>query len=203
MSREAKPPSPLLVVLSGLSGAGKDAVLDGLRRSELPLEFIVTATTRPRRADEVDGVHYRFLSVGEFRSLIAAGELMEWAEVYGNYYGVPKAPVRQALAAGKDVIVKVDVQGAETIKKLVPQALFIFLVPPSMEELEQRLKGRRTESPEQLALRMETARAEMEKLHIFDHVVVNRAGELEQTVADVAAIIEAEKNSLEPRQISI
>ncbi len=203
MSRETASPDPLLIVLSGLSGAGKDAVLDGLRKSGLPLEFIVTATTRPRRAEEVDGVHYRFLPVAEFRRLIAAGELMEWAEVYGNYYGVPKAPVRAALAAGRDVIVKVDVQGAATIKKLAPQALFIFLVPPSLEELEQRLQSRRTESPEQLALRLETARTEMEKLHIFDHVVVNRFGELDKAVADVAAIIRAEKNNPEPRQISI
>lgn len=203
MSREAPPHNPLLIVFSGLSGAGKDAVLDGLKQSAVPLEHIITATTRPRRPDEADGVHYRFLSEAEFRQLIERNELMEWAEVYGNYYGVPKAPVREALAGGRDVIIKVDVQGAETIKKLAPQALFIFLVPPSLEELECRLKGRCTETPEELALRIGTAKAEMAKAEIFDHVVVNQPGELDKAVADIAAIIKAEKNRPEPRQISL
>jgi guanylate kinase len=156
------PVKSLLIVLSGHSGAGKDAVLTRLRESSYPLEFITTVTTRARRANESEGVHYHFVSRDKFQELIDRGELLEWANVYGNYYGVPKEPVRQALSRGKDVIVKVDVQGAATIKKILPQAVFIFLAPPSMEELVMRLEQRRTESPSDLDLRIEAARKELE-----------------------------------------
>ena len=208
MSREGHSPlspphKPLLFVLSGLSGVGKDAVLARLRQSGCPLEFIVTVTTRPRRANEKDGVHYHFVSDSSFQELINGNELLECANVYGNWYGIPKAPVRQALNSGKDVIVKVDVQGATTIKKLLPQAVFIFLAPPSMEELVLRLKQRRTETPSDLDLRVKTAGEELESLPLFDYIVINRQGEIDRAAADVEAIINTEKCRVTQREISL
>ena len=208
MSREGHSPlspphKPLLFVLSGLSGVGKDAVLARLRQSSCPLEFIVTVTTRSRRANEKDGVHYHFVSDSSFRELINSNELLEWANVYSNWYGIPKAPVRQALNSGKDVIVKVDVQGATTIKKLLPQAVFIFLAPPSMEDLVLRLKQRRTETPSDLDLRVKTAGEELESLSLFDYIVINRQGEIDRAAADVEAIITAEKCRVTQREISL
>lgn len=208
MSRENLPPlnppaKPLLIVLSGLSGVGKDAVLSGLRQSGSPLEFIVTVTTRPRRPSENDGVHYHFVSDAEFQEMIDGNQLLEWASVYGKRYGVPAGPVGQALKNGKDVIVKVDVQGAATIKKILPQAVFIFLATLSMEDLAQRLKQRRTETPSDLELRLKTAAGEVEKLPMFDYIVFNRPGELDRAVADIEAIITAEKCRVTPREISL
>jgi guanylate kinase len=197
------PAKSLLIVLSGLSGAGKDAVLTGLRQSCYSLEFIITVTTRARRTNERDGVHYRFVSVEKFQELIDRNEMLEWASVYGNYYGVPRAPVKQALDSGKDVIVKVDVQGAATIKKILPQAVFIFLTPPSMEELVLRLKQRRTESPSDLDLRLKTAEEELEKLSLFDYMVINRQGVIDRAVADIEAIITAEKCRVTPRELTL
>jgi guanylate kinase len=208
MSHEGhSPPHPpaksLLIVLSGLSGTGKDAVLTGLRESNYPLEFIVTVTTRTKRPNERDGVHYHFVSESRFQELIDRNELLEWANVYGNWYGVPREPVRQALGRKKDVIVKVDVQGAANIKKILPQAVFIFLAPPSMEELALRLKQRRTESPSDLDLRIKTAEEELEKLSLFDYMVINRQGEVDRAVADIKAIITAEKCRVIPRELTI
>lgn len=197
------PARPLLIVLSGLSGAGKDAVLTRLKESGYPLEFIVTVTTRARRAGESDGVHYRFVSKDRFQELIDRRELLEWASVYGNWYGVPREPVKQALERKKDVIVKVDVQGAATIKKLLPQAVFIFLAPPSMEEVISRLKQRHTELASDLELRMKTARQELEKLPLFDYLVFNREGEIDGTVAAIKAIIAAEKCRVTPRELAL
>lgn len=197
------PAKSLLIVLSGLSGAGKDAVLTILRKSDYPLEFIVTVTTRARRTSERDGVHYRFVSRNEFQELINRNEMLEWAIVYGNYYGVPKEPVKQALDSGKDVIVKVDVQGAATIKKILPQAVFIFLAPPSMEELMLRLKRRHTESPSDLELRLKTAEEELEKLPLFDYLVFNRQDEVNRAAADIEAIIAAEKCRVTPRELTL
>ncbi len=208
MSREdfsplTPPPKPLLVVLSGLSGAGKDAVLAGLRLSDLPLHISVSATTRPRRAGEKDGFDYRFVTKASFQELIDRGELLEWANVYGNYYGIPREPVRQALKNGKDVIVKIDVQGAATIKKIFPGAVFIFMVTPYMEELEKRLKQRRTETSDMLELRLKTAAEELQQLPMFDYVVVNHPGEINQAVADIVAIIKAEKCRIARRELDI
>jgi guanylate kinase len=197
------PPKPLLVVLSGLSGGGKDTVLTGLRQSGLPLEISISVTTRARRADEKDGVHYHFISNARFQELIDSNQLLEWATVYGNRYGIPREPVRQALKSGKDVIVKIDVQGAATIKKILPQAVFIFLATPYMEELEKRLKQRRTETPAELELRLKTAAEELQKLPMFDYIVVNRPGEIDRAVADIEAIIAAEKCRATPRELSL
>jgi guanylate kinase len=208
MSREdfsplAPTPRPLLVVLSGLSGAGKDAVLAGLRLSDLPLFISVSATTRPRRVGEKDGFDYHFVSRARFQELIDAGELLEWANVYGNSYGIPREPVRQALQSGKDVIVKIDVQGAATIKKIIPGAVFIFMVTPYMEELEKRLKQRRTETSTDLELRLKTAADELRQMPMFDYLVVNRPGEINQAVADIIAIIKAEKCRVTQRELSL
>jgi guanylate kinase len=194
---------PLLIVLSGLSGAGKDAVLAGLRETDLPLEFIVTMTTRSRRAVEKDGVHYRFVSEKEFRQLLERGEMLESAQVYGNWYGVPKDPVRQALEKGKDIVVKVDVQGAATIKKILPQAVFIFLVPPSIEDLVERLNRRCTETPEEMEMRIKSAGEELKQMSLFDYIVVNRQGEIAHAIADIKAIITAEKCKVKPRQLAL
>jgi guanylate kinase len=190
-------------VLSGLSGAGKDAVLAGLRLSGLPLFISVSATTRQRRAGEKDGFNYHFVSRDRFQELIDGGELLEWAKVYGNYYGIPKEPVRQALRSGRDVIVKIDVQGAATIKKILPGAVFIFMVTPYMEELEKRLKQRRTETSADLELRLKTAAEELRQMPMFDYLVVNRPDEINQAVADIVGIIKAEKCRVQQRELSL
>ncbi len=199
----APPVKPLLIVLSGLSGVGKDTVLARLHKSGFPLHISVSATTRPRRSGEKDGVDYFFVSSARFQELINTDQLLEWANVYGNRYGIPREPVRQALQNGKDVIVKIDVQGAATIKKILPQAVFIFLVTPYMEELEKRLKQRSTETSDDLALRLKTAAEELRQLPMFDYIVVNRPGEIKQAVADILAIIAAEKCRVAPREIPL
>lgn len=197
------PTSPLVIVLSGLSGVGKDTVLSRLRQSEHPLEFITTITTRPQRPNEREGIHYHFMPEPEFREMMDAGKLLEYASVYGYYYGVPAGPVKEALSREKDVVIKVDVQGAETIKKIMPEAVFIFLAASSMQELESRLKLRGSESPEELEIRLRTAEHELEKLPMFDYLVLNRRGEVNRAVADIEAIITAEKCRVVPRKISL
>ncbi len=194
---------PLLIVLSGPSGVGKDAVLSRMKQLGRPYHFTVTSTTRFRRSRERDGVDYVFVGAEEFRGMIARGELLEWAEVYGNYYGVPKSQVVQALNSGRDVIIKADVQGAASIKRLAPDALFIFLAPPSRRELERRLSHRMTESPEALRLRLETAHREMEAASQFDHVVVNHKGRLDAAVEEIERIIERERNRCPRRKVEL
>ena len=197
------PSRPLLIVLTGPSGAGKDAVLSRMRKSGYAIEFITTVTTRPQRAKEKNNVDYHFVSMESFQRMIENKELLEWANVYGNWYGVPKEPVKQALDRGRDIIVKVDIQGAATIKKILPQVVFIFLVPPSMEELTTRLKQRHTELPFDLALRIKTAEEEMKQLPQFDYVVVNKQDEIDLAVSAIEAIITAEKCRVTPREISL
>jgi len=194
-------PPPLLVVLSGPSGVGKDAVMGRMKERGIPLHYTVTATTRPRRPGEVHGRDYFFLSTDEFQRLIAQGELLEWALVYGDYKGIPKEQVRQALARNEDVIMRIDVQGAGTIRRLAPDALLIFLAPPSMDELARRLRQRRTESQEALERRLEAAREEMRALSIFDYLVVNYEGRLDETVDRILAILQAEKRRVHPRRV--
>jgi guanylate kinase len=196
------PSKPLLIVLSGPSGAGKDATLSRMKKSGYPLEFITTVTTRRRRAREKNNVDYHFVSVEGFQKMVKAGKLLEWANVYGNWYGVPKEPLQRALAKGQDTVVKVDIQGAATIKKIIPQAVFIFLAPPSMGELKRRLTQRRTEPPFDLARRLKTAEGEMKQTPLFNYVVVNRQDEVERVVTEIEAIITAEKQRLKPRAIS-
>jgi len=194
---------PLFIVLSGPSGAGKDAILTRMKELDYPLEYITTVTTRPRRAKERDNVDYHFISTESFQGMITGNELQEWANVYGNWYGVPKEPVKQALDKGQDIIVKVDIQGATTIKKLLPEAVFIFVMPASMEELATRLKQRHTESAFDLALRTETAEEEIKQLPLFDYVVVNKRDEIDLAVSDIEAIITAEKCRAVPREVCL
>ena len=184
---------PLLVVISGPSGVGKDAVLERMRSSNVPYHFAVTATARPKRDSEVDGVDYIFVERDEFQSMIRNDELLEWAEVYGNPYGVPKSPVRDALARGQDVILKIDVQGADNIRRLVPGAVYVFLAPPDMSELEHRLTRRRTESTDTLKVRLATAANELDEAEKFDYVVVNRTGRLDKAVEEINTIIRRER----------
>ncbi len=202
-SEISRPAKPLLIVISGLSGVGKDTVLAGLRKAGLPAVISISATTRARRPSEKEGVDYYFVSKDKFQEMIKDNQLLEHAEVYGNYYGIPKKPVREWLGEGKDVIVKIDVQGAATIKKNVPGAILIFLCTLTLEELEKRLKKRRTESPEELELRLKTAEKELDQMEIFDYVLVNRENEVERTIADVQAIIRAEKSKVSQKEIKL
>ena len=194
---------PLLIVLSGPSGVGKDTVLTRLKESAYSFEHIVTVTTRPKRTKERNNVDYHFISMEKFQDMISRKELLEWANVYGNWYGVPKEPVKQALDRGQDVIVKADVQGAATIKKTVPEAILIFLIPPSMKELDIRLKQRYTESSFDLALRTKIAEEEIKQLPLFDYVVVNKQDEIGLAVSDIKAIIKAEKCRVNSRRIAL
>lgn len=197
------PEKPLLIVLSGLSGAGKDAVLTRMKESGILFTHITTITTRPRRINEKKDVDYHFVSKEKFQEMIDHKELLEWATVYGNWYGIPRKPITEALNRGEDTIVKIDVQGAATIKKILPQAVFIFLTTSSIKELVSRLKQRHTESTAELALRTKTAEEEIKKLNLFDYVVINRQDEIDRAVSDIRAIITAEKRRVTPREITL
>jgi guanylate kinase len=197
------PQTPLLIVISGLSGAGKDSVVRELHRRQRPIHFVVTATDRAPRPSEVNGRDYIFLSTVEFERLIADDELLEYAKVYGQYKGVPKSQVRQAMASGKDVVMRVDVQGAATLRQKCPGAVLIFLNTESEASLLRRLQARRTETPESLQLRLETARQELARLNEFDYLVVNPDGQLSQTVDAVEAIIVAEHHRTQPRKVDL
>lgn len=186
-------PRPVLVVLSGPSGVGKDATLQLMKEQDASFHFVVTATTRPKRPNEIDGVDYHFISMSEFAEMIEKQELLEYAMVYGDYKGIPKKHVRQALASGKDVIMRIDVQGAATIRRLIPNAVTIFLTSESEEELVRRLQERKTEEPGKLKMRIATAREELRRVVEFDYVVVNRMDRLQDTAEQVRNIICAEK----------
>ena len=181
-------PNPLLVVVSGPSGVGKSTIVRALAAAQPQVVPIVTTTTRERRPDEIDGVHYHFVSDDQFDTLIADGALLEWAVVHGvQRYGTPLAPVMQALAAGRPALLEIDLQGARQVKSSLPEARFVFLAPPSWQELVRRLVGRGTESAAQRERRLETARAEMAAQGEFDEVVVNH--EIDQAVADLVALV--------------
>ncbi len=196
-------PEPLLIVISGPSGVGKDAVIQRMKERGLPFHFVVTATTRPKRPGEVHGVDYFFVSNDEFARMIEEDELLEHALVYNDYKGIPKQQVREALASGKDVIMRVDVQGAATVRRLVPEAVLIFLTTESEDELVRRLKARKTETPEGLSLRIATARQELKRVKEFDYVVVNRDGKLDETVDIIHAIIRAEHHRVHHRKVTL
>lgn len=196
-------PQPLLIVISGPSGVGKDSVVQGLKGRNLPVHFVVTATTRPRRENEVNGKDYFFVSKAEFARMIEQDELIEYAIVYNDYKGIPKQQVRDALASGQDVLMRLDVQGAATVRKLAPEAVLIFLTTRTEEELVNRLKGRKTEKPGELSLRIATARQELKRVAEFDYVIVNSDGCLEHTIETVEAIIRAEHQRVNPRKVSL
>lgn len=198
---DVKQEPPLLIVVSGPSGVGKDAVLDALGRLGRPFHHVVTVTTRMPREGEKDGRDYHFVSRERFEEMLDKGELLEWAEVYGNGYGVPRGDVKRGLDSGRDVLVKVDVQGAATIKKVVPQAVLIFVAPPTMEDLNERLRQRNSETTVDLERRVETADAEMRQLPLFDYVVVN--DEVDRAVARIDAIVTAEKCRTHPSSVAL
>ena len=192
---------PLLIVLSGPSGAGKDALLIRMKELGVPFHYVVTSTTRPPRTGEKDGVEYTFVSESGFHEMLQRGDLVESAKVYGYWYGVPKQEVKQALDEGKDVVLKIDVQGAATIRNLLPGAVLVFLTLPSLEEYEQRLRQRKTESDTDLKVRLGKVNEEVRSLLIFDYVVVNRQDELDAAVDQINAIVTAEKCRVNPRVV--
>ena len=191
--------NPLIIVITGPSGVGKDAVIRRIAETQTDFHFTVTATTRDPRPDERHGVNHEFLSNSEFEDLIAADELLEWAEVYGSLYGTPKAQVRSAIAAGKHVLLRIDVQGAMQVKRLVPDALLVFVSPPNKSVLINRLKSRGVNDDDDIARRIAAADVEMERAHEFDYNVVNHEGRLADTVTSVLQIVERESTRVPPR----
>jgi guanylate kinase len=197
-------PEPLLIVVSGPSGVGKDTVLHLMEeRGDQPFHFVVTATTRPIREGEVHGKDYFFVTSDEFAKMIEDDELLEYAIVYNDYKGIPKQQVRDALASGKDVIMRLDVQGAATVRKMAPEAILIFLTTKDEEELVNRLRARKTEPAEGLNLRIATARQELKRVTEFDYVVINKDDELNEAVDTIQAIIHAEHHRTHPRKVSL
>jgi guanylate kinase len=196
-------PQPLLIVISGPSGVGKDSVVQHMKKRGLPFHFVITATTRPPRADEVHGVDYFFCSKEEFAEMIEQDELIEYAFVYNDYKGIPKSQVRAALTSGKDVVMRLDVQGAATIRALCPEAVLIFLITDNEDELMARLLQRRTENQAELKLRIATARKELQRVDEFDYVVLNRNDRLDETVDKIEAIISAEHQRVHHRQVTL
>jgi guanylate kinase len=174
-----------------------------MKERGLPFHFVVTATTRPQRANEVHGRDYLFVSGEEFARMIDEDELIEHAIVYGDYKGIPKQQVREALASGKDVVMRLDVQGAETVRKLTPEALLIFITTQNEDELVHRLETRKTETADSLAIRIATARKELNRVEAFDYAIVNRDFHLDKTVDTIRAIIDAEHHRVKPRKVTL
>jgi guanylate kinase len=181
--------NPLVVVISGPSGVGKDATIARMRKGGGKFHYVVTATTRARRPGEADGVDYYFINGEEFKDKISKDEFLEHATVYNNMYGIPKSEVRKALAKGEDVVIKVDVQGAATLKTKIPNAIFIFLVPPSIDDLSDRLKSRSSDSEHAVNVRISKAEEEMKAGELFDCTIVNVSGNLDVTVQAVKEYI--------------
>ena len=181
----------LLVVISGPSGVGKDTVLRRLFQLEPSLKYSVSYTTRPPRPGEVDGTSYTFVNEEEFKRLIDAREFLEWAKVYDHYYGTSRRRVEEALARGEDIILKIDVQGASFVRKRRPDGLFIFITPPSTEELLSRLTKRQTESAQALAVRQREALVELGVAREYEHVVCNR--DVDETAREILGLIAAER----------
>lgn len=194
---------PRLFVVSGPSGVGKDTVIERLRDLFPDIYFSVTATTRTRRPGEIDGVHYFFMEKDAFQDHLERGEFLESANVYDNYYGVPRGPIRHAIARGQDVIVKVDVQGAATIRSLIPNAIFIFICPESMSELLRRLRARKTDDPEALIERFQAASQEIASARDFDYVVFNESERVDRAIDEIFAIISAERARIHQTPIEI
>jgi guanylate kinase len=202
-------PGAMLIIISGPSGVGKDTIIDELRRHERErgLEdrrhYVVTVTTRAPRNGEVDGVDYQFVSREEFLRIREARGFLEANEVHGNWYGSPRDQVRAALATGKDVILKIDVQGAQVVKEQVTQALLIFVIPPSMEALFQRLRTRATETADELELRQRNAALEIARQRDYDKIVTNETGQVAQTAAKINRIIAKEHHRHPTRRVRV
>ncbi|MEN6436487.1 MAG: guanylate kinase [Anaerolineaceae bacterium] len=192
---------PVLVVISGLSGVGKDAVLNSLKVAYPQAHYVVTCTDRAPRPGEVNGVDYFFVTTAEFERMIENDDLIEYSWVYEQYKGGLKKQVFDALKQGKDVIMRLDVQGAEKIKAKFPEAVLVFISPASEEEWRRRLLNRKTDTPEQIKVRLNTANQEMEQLDNFDYVVLNAENQLNKAVADIISIITAEHSRVHQRKI--
>ena len=199
----------MLIIISGPSGVGKDTIIDALRRREREAgrdgdrHYVVTCTTRLPRNGEVDGVDYNFLSRGEFLRIHSQRGFLEANEVHGNWYGSPRDQVRASLAAGKDAILKIDVQGAQVVKEQVTQALLIFVVPPTLETLFQRLRARATETADELELRQRNAALELARQGDYDHVVVNETGQVDRTAAEIDELIAEEHRRHPDRRVRV
>ncbi|MGZ9160215.1 MAG: guanylate kinase [Candidatus Limnocylindrales bacterium] len=202
-------PGAMLAIISGPSGVGKDTIIDTMRRHEAEAgrvgdrHYVVTVTTRAPRDGEVDGVDYHFVTREEFLAIRAARGFLEANEVHGNWYGSPREQVRTALAAGRDVILKIDVQGAQIVKEQVSEALLIFVIPPSLKTLFARLRARATESVDELELRQRNAAIELARQDDYDHVVVNETDEVERTAERIEAIIAAERQAHPDRRVRV
>lgn len=202
-------PGAMLIIISGPSGVGKDTIIDALRRRDIEANrtgdrhYVVTCTTRAPRSGEVDGVDYHFLTREEFLRIRAGRGFLEANEVHGNWYGSPRDQVRDALVGGRDVILKIDVQGAQVVKEQVSEALLIFVVPPSLEELFERLRTRATETAEQLEVRQRDAAIELARQNDYDHVVPNDTGQVERTAARIDAHIAEEHRRHPDRRVRV
>ncbi|MHB1132853.1 MAG: guanylate kinase [Chloroflexota bacterium] len=194
---------PRLFVLSGPSGVGKDAVIACLKEECPGLHYTVTVTTRRPRPGEADGVHYHFVTLERFRQMVAQDELLEWALVYGQHYGTPRQQVKEMLALGRDVLLKIDVQGAAQVRNRVRGAVSIFIAPSSLRELRHRLAERNSESDEEIEARWRQAEAELAERVSYDYCVVNRDGQLRDTVTQIRAIISAEHCRVHPRRVEL
>ena len=196
-------PNPLVVVISGPSGVGKDTLLERMSEMGFDYHFTVTATTRAPRPGEICGVNHFFLTRDRFLEMVDNSELLEWARVFGNFYGVPKEQVRQALAKGTHVLIRVDVQGARRLRTIVPEAVFIFVAPPSTESLRVRLLERGVNSAEDMDTRLRAADVEIRELSMFDHIVVNEDNKQDEAVVKVREIIRRESMRCPPRRVKI
>ncbi len=183
-----------LIVIVGPSGVGKGTVLKKVFQDLDNLVFSVSATTRPKRAGEIEGINYFFKSKQEFKQMIEKGELIEWAEFVGNFYGTPKKYIEDQVKANKDIILEIEVEGAKQIKQILPNALFIFLAPPSIEVLYKRLKERSTESEEKILARVEKSKQELQEINQFENLVINEEGKIEETAQSIIQIIQAHRS---------
>ncbi len=197
------PATGLVFILSGPSGVGKDTITACLRDERFRLGYCVTVTTRRRRPGEIHGEHYYFLTKAEFDALRETGGLLEHAMVHGNHYGVPREGMRRALREGNDVLIPPEVQGAATLRAKIPNAVTIFLAPPSIEELAPRLANRGSETSEERATRLETARREMEHVGEYHYVVINERGRVYESVEKIKAIITAERCRVRRRLVTL
>ena len=179
-----------LIVVSGPSGTGKGTVCSALLEKHKEIAYSISATTRQPRTGEVDGMNYYFLAKNVFEKMIEDGELLEWAEVYGNYYGTPLKKIQERLADGQDILLEIDTQGAMSVKEKFPDEIYIYIMPPSLKELERRLKTRGTDSAESIERRLKSAAGEMEIAERYNYIVVNE--QVEQAVEQIAAIVDAE-----------
>ena len=194
---------PLIIVISGPSGAGKDSAITLMKKRSPDFHFVVTVNTRPPRPDEVYGVDYFFVTCDEFERMVERDEFLEHSKVYDDYKGIPKVQVEQALASGKDVVMRIDVQGAATIHSLFPEAVLIFITSPDQEETINRLRARKTETIDKMELRISTSIEELNRLNEFEYVVINHDFHLVDTVDTILAIVRAEHHRVKPHKVTM